>query len=172
MQKPNPPDSAVHVSLFVVTWNSITLHQHWEKTHTFAAISSCICSLPAADSVLSLSLNQMKASELQVTADRSLASAWESHNLTSSLLNIPLCAAYNDPFMLYSCRCYLFVANVAKKEESAKDQNPLAQKGRDVLSERGNSLQNSLSLRQLFCVLSGKHMEPGLEKHRRLSLQK
>lgn len=62
MQKPNPPDNTGHVDVFVVTWNSITLHQRAEKTHTLAAISSRICSLPAADSILSLSLNQMKAS--------------------------------------------------------------------------------------------------------------
>lgn len=33
MQKTNSPDNAGHVFLFVVTWNSITLHQHREKTH-------------------------------------------------------------------------------------------------------------------------------------------
>lgn len=84
------------------------------------SISSCICYLPAADSVLSIWLNQMKVSELQLTADRSSVSARESHILTSSLLSLPLCTAYNDPFMLCSCRCYLFVANVARKEERLK----------------------------------------------------
>lgn len=83
-------------------------------------ISSRICYLPAADPVLSIWLNQMKVSELQLAADRSSVSARESHILTSSLLSLPLCTAYNDPFMLCSCRCYLFVANVARKEESAK----------------------------------------------------
>lgn len=64
----------------------------------FPAISSRICSLPAADAQSCLSLlNQIKMSELQVAADRSSASArGEFHNLTGSLLNLPLCAAYND----------------------------------------------------------------------------
>lgn len=59
-------------------------------------------------------------SELQVAADRSSASArGEFHNLTGSLLNLPLCVAYNDsPPMSYSWGCYLFVANVAKKKKT------------------------------------------------------
>lgn len=123
MHKPNSPDSAVRVFLFVVTWNSITLHQHREKTHTLPAISSCICSLPAAHSVPSLSLNQMKASELQVTADRSLASAWESHNLTSSLLNLPLCTAYNDSSRNTVTGAVCLLLMYQKKRESAKSSD-------------------------------------------------
>lgn len=57
-----PPIVLAMFFLFVVTWNSITLHQRGEKTLTFAAISSRICSLPAANSNLSVSLNQTKAS--------------------------------------------------------------------------------------------------------------
>lgn len=64
MLEPNPPDTAVHVFLFVVTVNCITLHQHREQTHTFCAILSCICSLPVADSDLSPSFDLIKACDL------------------------------------------------------------------------------------------------------------
>lgn len=118
------------------------------------AISSRICSLPAADAQSCLSLlNQIKMSELQVAADRSSASArGEFHNLTGSLLNLPQCAAYNDsPPMSYSWGCYLFVANIAKKRRSPKEKRGSQQKAqerRDALTERGNFLKDSLSFRQ------------------------
>lgn len=117
--------------LFVVTWKSIALHQREQKTHMFPAISSYICSLPAAHSTLSLSLNQMKASPLQVAADRSSAPARGSHGLTSSLLNLPQRSAYNDPFMLYSCRCCLFAA--AKEEKKYRNQQKTQEKGKGGL---------------------------------------
>lgn len=63
MLEPNPPDTAVHVFLFVVTSNCITLHQHREQTHTFCAILSHVCSLPVTDSFL-YPFNLIKACDL------------------------------------------------------------------------------------------------------------
>lgn len=151
MKKLMSPDNTGHVSFSLFS------------PHQPEIASLCIvgcgekpaCSLPAADAQSCLSLlNQIKMSELQVAADRSSASAWgEFHNLTGSLLNLPLCAAYNDsPPMSYSWGCYLFVANVAKNKRRSPKQKrwsqQKAQEWRDVLTERGNFLKDSLSFRQ------------------------
>lgn len=150
---------------------------HAEREPVFHAISSRICYLLAADSILSICLNQMKASELRLAADRSLVSAWESHILTSSLLSLPLCTAYNDPFMLYSCRCYLFAANVAKKKKEKKRRiskrlKSTDTKGKGCVQCGAASLCSSLSPSHLFSVLFGCSTESDLEKRKRLSLQK
>lgn len=59
-------------------------------------------------------------SELQLIADRSLASVWEWYNLTSSIVKLLMCTGYNDPYVFYSCRRYWFAANVAKKKKKVE----------------------------------------------------
>ncbi len=76
------------------------------------------------------------------------ASAWGTHNLTSSLLNLPLWTAYNDSYTSYSWRGCVFVAYLAKKGIQQKTPRE-----RVRLTERGDFLKNSLSFCQIFCVL-------------------
>lgn len=65
-------------------------------------------------------------SELQVAADRSSASAQgEFHNLTGSLLNLPLCAAYNDSPPCHTAGgaiCLLLMWEKKKKKDEAQNK--------------------------------------------------
>lgn len=150
MQKPNPPDNAGHVfCLQLPGIASLGTSAGRKPTCSLPFhLPSAACQQPIQS--LSLSLNQMRAFKLKSCSRQIHSFSTGIPQPDKLIAQFTPCAPH---IMIPSCswRCYLFVPNVAQKEESAKDTKERT----DVFTEGGNSPKNSLRLSPaifLFCL--------------------